>query len=87
MLLGFIGCLLVFFCSDAGYVASQGRNAGEQVKMIQQVEKFNAQLPDHQRIGISVEIEKTREPLYELFPYGDVVRNRPGSDGSDPTRQ
>uniref|UniRef100_A0A3B5MH84 Carbohydrate kinase PfkB domain-containing protein n=1 Tax=Xiphophorus couchianus TaxID=32473 RepID=A0A3B5MH84_9TELE len=52
---------------------SLGRNAGEQVKMIQQVEKFNAQLPDHQRIGISVEIEKTREPLYELFPYGDVV--------------
>ncbi|XP_027859932.1 ketohexokinase isoform X4 [Xiphophorus couchianus] len=51
----------------------EGRNAGEQVKMIQQVEKFNAQLPDHQRIGISVEIEKTREPLYELFPYGDVV--------------
>ncbi|XP_032404530.1 ketohexokinase isoform X4 [Xiphophorus hellerii] len=51
----------------------EGRNAGEQVKMIQQVEKFNAQLPNHQRIGISVEIEKTREPLYELFPYGDVV--------------
>ncbi|XP_005812992.1 ketohexokinase isoform X3 [Xiphophorus maculatus] len=51
----------------------EGRNTGEQVKMIQQVEKFNAQLPDHQRIGISVEIEKTREPLYELFPYGDVV--------------
>ncbi|XP_043979215.1 ketohexokinase isoform X2 [Gambusia affinis] len=51
----------------------EGRNAGQQVKMIQQVEKFNAQLPDHQRIGISVEIEKIREPLYELFPYGDVV--------------
>ncbi|XP_014826101.1 PREDICTED: ketohexokinase isoform X3 [Poecilia mexicana] len=51
----------------------EGRNAGEQVKMIQQVEKFNAQLPDRQRIGISVEIEKTREPLYELFPCGDVV--------------
>ncbi|XP_054880684.1 LOW QUALITY PROTEIN: ketohexokinase-like [Poeciliopsis prolifica] len=51
----------------------EGRNPGEQVKMILQVEKFNAQLPDHQRIGVSVEIEKTREPLYELFPYGDVV--------------
>ncbi|XP_038149138.1 ketohexokinase isoform X2 [Cyprinodon tularosa] len=51
----------------------EGRNAGEQVKMIQQVEMFNAKLPEHQRITISVEIEKTREPLYELFPYGDVV--------------
>ncbi|XP_008400711.1 ketohexokinase isoform X3 [Poecilia reticulata] len=50
----------------------EGRNAGEQVKMIQQVETFNAQRPD-QRIGISVEIEKPREPLYELFPCGDVV--------------
>ncbi|KAM4741805.1 ketohexokinase isoform 1-T2 [Anableps anableps] len=51
----------------------EARNAGEQVKMIQQVEMFNTKLPEHQRITISVEIEKTREPLYELFPYGDVV--------------
>lgn len=51
----------------------EGRNAGEQVKMIQQVQMLNAKLPEHQRITISVEIEKTREPLYELFPYGDVV--------------
>ncbi|KAM4583431.1 ketohexokinase isoform 1-T1 [Fundulus diaphanus] len=51
----------------------EARNAGEQLKMIQQVEMFNSKLPEHQRITISVEIEKTREPLYELFPHGDVV--------------
>ncbi|XP_047439832.1 ketohexokinase isoform X3 [Mugil cephalus] len=51
----------------------EGRNAEEQVKMIQQVEMFNKMLPQQQRITISVEIEKTREPLYQLFPYGDVV--------------
>lgn len=53
----------------------QGRNAEEQVKMIQRVVAFNAALPrQQQRITVSVEIEKTREPLYELFPHGDVVR-------------
>ncbi|GAA6236182.1 ketohexokinase isoform X1 [Lates japonicus] len=41
--------------------------------MIQQVEMFNRTLPQQQRITISVEIEKTREPLYQLFPHGDVV--------------
>ncbi|XP_018606622.1 ketohexokinase isoform X4 [Scleropages formosus] len=51
----------------------EGRNASEQVKMIQQVEKFNSTVPEQQRITISVEIEKTREILYQLFPYGDVV--------------
>ncbi|XP_047203864.1 ketohexokinase isoform X2 [Girardinichthys multiradiatus] len=51
----------------------EARNASEQVKMIQQVEMFNTKRPEHQRITISVEIEKTREQLYELFPYGDVV--------------
>uniref|UniRef100_A0A4W6FHS3 Ketohexokinase n=1 Tax=Lates calcarifer TaxID=8187 RepID=A0A4W6FHS3_LATCA len=51
----------------------EGRNAEEQVKMIQQVEMFNRMLPQQQRITISVEIEKTREPLYQLFPHGDVV--------------
>ncbi|GAA6236194.1 ketohexokinase isoform X1 [Lates japonicus] len=51
----------------------EGRNAEEQVKMIQQVEMFNRTLPQQQRITISVEIEKTREPLYQLFPHGDVV--------------
>ncbi|KAF7207467.1 ketohexokinase isoform X2 [Nothobranchius furzeri] len=51
----------------------EGRNADEQIKMIQQVETFNSKLPPHQRITISVEIEKTQEPLYQLFPHGDVV--------------
>ncbi|XP_049431435.1 ketohexokinase isoform X2 [Epinephelus fuscoguttatus] len=51
----------------------EGRNAEEQVKMIQQVVMYNSTLPQQQRITISVEIEKTREPLYQLFPHGDVV--------------
>nr|XP_004558986.1 ketohexokinase isoform X5 [Maylandia zebra] len=51
----------------------EGRNAEEQVKMIQQVERYNSMLPQQQKITISVEIEKTREPLYQLFPHGDVV--------------
>ncbi|XP_039971383.1 ketohexokinase isoform X2 [Xiphias gladius] len=51
----------------------EGRNAEEQVKMIQQVVIYNSTLPEQQRITISVEIEKTREPLYQLFPHGDVV--------------
>ncbi|KAJ8341842.1 hypothetical protein SKAU_G00341330 [Synaphobranchus kaupii] len=51
----------------------EGRNAEEQVKMIQQVEHYNSTLTRDKRITISVEIEKTREPLYQLFPYGDVV--------------
>ncbi|XP_062419714.1 ketohexokinase isoform X6 [Pungitius pungitius] len=51
----------------------EGRNAEEQVKMIQRVVAFNATLPrQQQRITVSVEIEKTREPLYQLFPHGDV---------------
>lgn len=41
--------------------------------MIQQVERYNSMLPQQQKITISVEIEKTREPLYQLFPHGDVV--------------
>nr|XP_023694535.1 ketohexokinase isoform X2 [Paramormyrops kingsleyae] len=51
----------------------EGRNASEQVKMIQKVEKYNSTVPEPCRITISVEIEKTREELYQLFPYGDVV--------------
>ncbi|XP_031591159.1 ketohexokinase isoform X11 [Oreochromis aureus] len=51
----------------------EGRNAEEQVKMIQQVEQYNSMLPQQQKITISVEIEKTRKPLYQLFPHGDVV--------------
>ena len=52
----------------------QGRNAEEQVKMIQQVMMYNSKVPQEQRITVSVEIEKIREPLYQLFPHGDVVR-------------
>ncbi|CAB1460692.1 unnamed protein product [Pleuronectes platessa] len=51
----------------------EGRNADEQVKMMKRVEKHNSTIPQHQRITVSVEIEKTREPLYQLFPLGDVV--------------
>ncbi|XP_070815957.1 ketohexokinase isoform X4 [Chaetodon trifascialis] len=51
----------------------EGRNAEEQVKMIQQVAMYNSTLPPQQRITVSVEIEKTREPLCQLFPHGDVV--------------
>lgn len=42
--------------------------------MIQQVEEYNTSVPLPQRISVSVEIEKTREPLYQLFPHADVVR-------------
>lgn len=61
----------------------QGRNAAEQVKMIKQVEMFNSSLaPELDRVTVSVEIEKTREPLFQLFPHGDVVRlSRPDSLG------
>ncbi|XP_078401934.1 ketohexokinase isoform X2 [Cetorhinus maximus] len=51
----------------------EGRNASEQVAMIQQVEQFNATVPAEHRITTSVEIEKTREELYQLFGHGDVV--------------
>ncbi|XP_036957883.1 ketohexokinase isoform X4 [Acanthopagrus latus] len=51
----------------------EGRNAEEQVKMIQQVMMYNSKVPQQQRITVSVEIEKIREPLYQLFPHGDVV--------------
>ncbi|XP_031711628.1 ketohexokinase isoform X3 [Anarrhichthys ocellatus] len=55
------------------WIHLEGRNAEDQVKMIQQVVMFNSTLPRQQRITVSVEIEKTREPLYQLFPHGDVV--------------
>uniref|UniRef100_A0A3Q0T7M3 Ketohexokinase n=1 Tax=Amphilophus citrinellus TaxID=61819 RepID=A0A3Q0T7M3_AMPCI len=35
--------------------------------------RFMYTLPQQHRITISVEIEKTRELLYQLFPHGDVV--------------
>ncbi|XP_051882553.1 ketohexokinase isoform X3 [Pristis pectinata] len=51
----------------------EGRNASEQLAMIQQVEHYNANVPAEQQITTSVEIEKTREELYQLFGHGDVV--------------
>lgn len=60
-------------CTTWLLFALQGRNADEQVKMIQQVKQYNASVPLPQRITVSVEIEKTREPLYGLFPHADVV--------------
>ncbi|KAM8868470.1 ketohexokinase isoform 1-T1 [Synchiropus picturatus] len=51
----------------------EGRNAADQVKMIERVKKFNTSSAPEDRITISVEIEKSREPLYQLFPHGDVV--------------
>ncbi|KAG8431780.1 hypothetical protein GDO86_019952 [Hymenochirus boettgeri] len=51
----------------------EGRNADEQVKMIRRVEDYNRTCVPEERITISVEIEKEREILYQLFPYGDVV--------------
>lgn len=57
----------------------QGRNADEQVKMVQRVQVYNASVPPPQRITVSVEIEKAREALYQLFPRGDVVRAPPAA--------
>lgn len=51
----------------------QGRNASEQVKMLQRIQQHNSQQPPDQRIRVSVEVEKPREELYQLFGYGDVV--------------
>ncbi|XP_031436689.1 ketohexokinase isoform X2 [Clupea harengus] len=59
--------------SQYRWIHWEGRNAEEQVKMIQRVEEFNRRATEPERITISVEIEKTREPLYQLFQYGDVV--------------
>ncbi|XP_053723151.1 ketohexokinase isoform X2 [Synchiropus splendidus] len=56
-----------------GWIHWEGRNAADQVKMIERVKKFNTSSAPEDRITISVEIEKTREPLYQLFPHGDVV--------------
>ncbi|XP_034388032.1 ketohexokinase isoform X3 [Cyclopterus lumpus] len=55
------------------WIHFEGRNAEDQVKMIQQVGLHNSSLPQKQRITVSVEVEKIREPLYQLFPHGDVV--------------
>lgn len=54
-------------------VLPQGRNASEQVKMLQRIEQYNAKQPLPQRVRVSVEIEKPREELFQLFGYGEVV--------------
>ncbi|EPQ13097.1 Ketohexokinase [Myotis brandtii] len=53
--------------------ALPGRNASEQVKMLQRIEQHNARQPPGQKIRVSVEVEKPREELFQLFGYGDVV--------------
>ncbi|EHB14503.1 Ketohexokinase [Heterocephalus glaber] len=55
------------------WIHIEGRNASEQVKMLQRIEQHNAKLPLEQQIRVSVEIEKPREELFQLLGYGEVV--------------
>uniref|UniRef100_A0A8D1Y8H3 Ketohexokinase n=1 Tax=Sus scrofa TaxID=9823 RepID=A0A8D1Y8H3_PIG len=55
------------------WIHIEGRNASEQVKMLQRIEQHNARQTPEQKIQVSVEVEKPREELYQLFGYGDVV--------------
>ncbi|XP_001371049.1 ketohexokinase isoform X3 [Monodelphis domestica] len=55
------------------WIHIEGRNASEQVKMLQRIEKHNKKLPREQQVRTSVEVEKPREELYQLFAFGDVV--------------
>jgi hypothetical protein len=41
--------------------------------MLRRIEEHNASQPPPQKIRVSVEIEKPREELYQLFSYGEVV--------------
>ncbi|GAA6083777.1 ketohexokinase isoform X2 [Tachysurus ichikawai] len=59
--------------SQFQWIHFEGRNADEQVKMIQQVKNYNATQEVKNRITVSVEIEKTHQSLYQLFSHGDVV--------------
>lgn len=59
--------------SQYKWIHWEGRNAEDQVKMIQQVREYNSKREKQNQITISVEIEKTREALYQLFPHGDLV--------------
>ncbi|XP_050989945.1 ketohexokinase isoform X5 [Labeo rohita] len=59
--------------SQYKWIHWEGRNADEQVKMIERVREYNSKQEEKNRITISVEIEKIREPLYQLFPLGDLV--------------
>ncbi|VFV37204.1 ketohexokinase-like isoform 2 [Lynx pardinus] len=55
------------------WIHIEGRNASEQVQMLQRIEQHNARQPPGQKIRVSVEVEKPREELFQLFGYGDVV--------------
>ncbi|XP_045700266.1 ketohexokinase isoform X1 [Phyllostomus hastatus] len=55
------------------WIHIEGRNASEQVKMLQRIDQHNARQPPGQKIRVSVEVEKPREELFPLFGYGDVV--------------
>lgn len=55
------------------WIHIEGRNASEQVKMLQRIEQYNATRPLQQKVRVSVEIEKPREELFQLFGYGEVV--------------
>ncbi|KAM4866848.1 ketohexokinase isoform 1-T1 [Thomomys bottae] len=55
------------------WIHIEGRNASEQVKMLQRIEQHNAKQPPQQKVRVSVEIEKPREELFQLFGYGEVV--------------
>ncbi|XP_039094234.1 ketohexokinase isoform X2 [Hyaena hyaena] len=55
------------------WIHIEGRNASEQVKMLQRIDRHNARQPPGQKIRVSVEVEKPREELFQLFGYGDVV--------------
>lgn len=59
--------------SQYKWIHWEGRNAGEQVKMIKRVQEYNLTVPTDKIITISVEIEKTRDELYQLFKHADVV--------------
>jgi ketohexokinase len=41
--------------------------------MLQRIEEHNAKQPLPQKVRVSVEIEKPREELFQLFSYGEVV--------------
>lgn len=55
------------------WIHIEGRNASEQVKMLQRIDEYNARQPPPQKVRVSVEIEKPREELFQLFSYGEVV--------------
>ncbi|XP_040352226.1 ketohexokinase isoform X4 [Herpailurus yagouaroundi] len=55
------------------WIHIEGRNASEQVQMLQRIEQHNARQPPGQKIRVSVEVEKPREELFQLFGYGDVI--------------